>query len=237
MSSPGEPARVALVKSAGRADVFAVAIRKAGFVPVLVSPFRVEAVEGASESLAAGLGRRPEWVAVTSPHAAPSLEEHRERIAGLRIAAVGQGTASSLQSIGLRPLVIGEAGGAALAAAMVDAGLRTGDVVLHPCGQRVRPELGEALRSAGAVVRPVVVYRMVDDPVGERAADGEFAAVIVGSPRLAERAAGLFPDRPRAIAIGRTTAAALRDLGWPPVAVAARATAADVVGALAGLSR
>ena len=69
--------------------------------------------------------------------------------------------------------------------------------------------------------------------VGERAAQGEFAAVVVGSPNLAQRAATLFPARPPAVAIGRTTASALRDLGWPPAAVAATPSPADVASALA----
>jgi uroporphyrinogen-III synthase len=88
------------------------------------------------------------------------------------------------------------------------------------------------LESAGAVYVAVPVYRAVADVVGERAATGEFAAVVVGSPNLARRAASLFPARPPAVAIGRTTASALRDAGWPPAAVAATPTPADVAEAL-----
>ena len=74
---------------------------------------------------------------------------------------------------------------------------------------------------------------MIADPVGERAAAGEFAAVVIGSPRLGERAMELIPPpRPPSIAIGRTTAQALREIGWAPAAVAEKPTAKDVGAAL-----
>lgn len=225
--------RVAIVKSAGRADAFAEAVRGLGFVPVLVSPFREEPVAGGDAALAEALARRPRWIAVTSPHAVRALEPHLDQVARLSLTAVGPGTASALHSIGLRPAVVGDAGGEALARRMVAAGLVAGDVVVHPCAEESRRELGDALSAAGAVVLAVPVYRMVEDPVGERAAAGEFRAVVVGSPRLARRAAALFPKRPPAVAVGRTTAAAMRDLGWPPAQVAAMPTPEDVAGALA----
>jgi uroporphyrinogen-III synthase len=224
--------RVAIVKSAGRADEFARAVRDAGCVPVLVSPFRDERIEEGERRLADEIAKRPAWVAVTSPNAAPSLEPLRAKLAALRIAAVGPGTASTLHAIGLRPEIVGDAGGEALARRMADAGLRAGDVVVHACAEDARRELAATLAATGAVVVSVPCYRMVPDPVGERAAAGDFAAIVVGSPKLAQRAATLFPSRPPAIAVGRTTAAALRDLGWKPAHVAATPTPEDVAGAL-----
>lgn len=228
--------RVAIVKSAGRADPFAEAIRGAGFTPVLVSPFQVEEVPGAREALAEALASRPAWVAVTSPHAVPVLEGADLR--GARVAAVGAGTATAMQSAGFDEIaIVGEAGAESLGAKIVAAGVARGDAVLHPCGEDARADLGRVLAAAGARYVAVPVYRMVEDAVGERAATGAFAAVVVGSPNLARRAADLFPAHPPAIAIGRTTAAALRDLGWPPAAVAARPTPSDVAAALAAALR
>lgn len=224
-------ARVAIVKSAGRADAFAEAVREAGFVPVLVSPFRCDPVAGAERALAEALSGAA-WVAVTSPHAVAALAAQRAFLGRARIAAVGAGTASALHAEGLRAEIVGEMGGAALARKMTDEGVRRGDVVVHPCGVPARPELREALEAEGAAVRSVPVYEMAPDSVGERAAQGEFACVVVGSPRLAERASSLFPSRPPAIAVGRTTAAALRDLGWQPAAVAAQPTPRDVAAAV-----
>lgn len=229
--------RVALVKSPGRADAYAAAIRDAGFTPVLVSPFREEPVDPDPQALAAALAtaERGGWIAVTSPHAVPALQRWAKGsgLGGARFAAVGQGTAGALHSAGFRTVVVGDAGGAALARKMIEAGLARGDVVLHPCGFDARAELAEALGDVGVRVVAVAVYRMVADPVGERAVEGTFAAVIVGSPRLAQRAAELFrPPRPPVVAIGRTTASALRDAGWTPAAVAASPTPADVAAAL-----
>lgn len=229
--------RVAIVKSAGRADEFAEAVRGCGLVPVLVSPFRDERIAEGEAHLARELAAGPAWVAVTSPNAVPSLAAHRAALAGLRVAAVGTGTASALHSAGIPTDLVGDAGGEALARRMSAAGLAAGAVVVHPCAEDARRELAETLRAAGASVVAVPVYRMVADAVGERAAEGPFAAVVVGSPKLARRAAELFPSRPPAVAVGRTTAAAMRDLGWPPAAVAAAPTPQDVAAALRSLVR
>ena len=224
-------ARVAIVKSAGRADAFAQAVREIGLVPVLVSPFRVEEHEDALERLRSALAGRVAWLAVTSPNGAvEALGAFSKR--SFRVAAVGQGTATSLQARGFDVALVGEGGSEALGWKIVAAGLSAGDVVVHACGEDARPELRRVVERAGGVYAPVVVYRMVADPVGERAAEGEFAAVLVGSPNLARRAAELVPSHPPAVAIGRPTASALRDLGWPPAAVAAAPTPEDAAAAL-----
>ncbi|MCE9637531.1 MAG: uroporphyrinogen-III synthase [Planctomycetes bacterium] len=240
-----EPRRVAIVKSAGRADAFAKAVEQMGFVPVLVSPFREERIDGQDASFERLLRRGPtpipgrpaagppRWVAVTSPNAAWVLESVNPWPDDVRIAVVGQGTASAVLATGRRVDLVGDAGGKALARRMIESDLAPGDVVLFPCGDETRPELTAELGDADVHVVTIPVYRMVDDPVGERAATGEFAAVVVGSPRLGERALRLFPSpRPPAIALGRTTAAALVAYGWPPAAVAAEATPEAVVEAL-----
>lgn len=225
--------RVALVKSAGRADRFAQAVLEVGAVPVLVTPFRREDVPHADEILRAALRPLPDWAVVTSPHAAPLLGRVLPRTSALRVAAIGPGTASALHSAGVRPDLIGSRGGTELAQDMIAAGCAAGQQVLHAAGEPSRPELAAALAAVGVDVVTVPVYRMVRDPIGERSAVGHFDAVVVASPRLAGRAVELFADHPPVVAIGRTTAAALRDLGWPPVAVAAKAVPEDVAFALA----
>jgi len=224
-------ARVAIVKSAGRADAFAQAVREIGLVPVLVSPFRVDEDDGAYDALSTALAGPVAWFAVTSPNAALEVLESFSE-GSFRVAAVGQGTASALQGLGFEVALVGEGGAEALGWKIVAAGLQQGDVVVHACGEEARQELRRVIERSGGVYRRVVVYRTVPDPVGERAAVGEFAAVLVGSPNLARRAVELFPSRPPAVAIGRTTAAAMRDLGWPVAAVAAAPTPDDAAAAL-----
>ena len=251
MSPSGAAAapRVALVKSAGRADAFGRALREAGFVPVLVSPFQREVITdgereftdalafavGLTDMAASGGAGATTWVAVTSAQALPALEAAGHFLRGVRIAAVGGGTAMSLNAAGLPAGVVGDAGGAALGLAMLRAGLRPGSVVFHPCNEDARPEFARVLTEAGVDVRAIPVYRMIPDVVGERSAVGAFHAVVVASPRLAQRAMELFPARPPVVAVGRTTAAALRDLGWPPVAVAASPSPVDVAAAVSSI--
>ena len=234
--------RVALVKSAGRADDFAVALRAAGFVPVLVSPFQREPLASGEVRLqralacARGLGGLRVWIAVTSAQAVPSLAGLQDLLRDARFAAVGGGTATALHAAGFDAEGVGESGGAALGRAMLAAGVTPHDTVLHPCALDVRSELKEVLAEAGIELGVCPVYRMVPDAIGARAAQGEFHAVVIASPRLAERAAQLFPGRPSAVAIGRTTAAALRDLGWAPAAVAATPSPADVAAAVTNVT-
>jgi uroporphyrinogen-III synthase len=226
------PARVAIVKSAGRADAFADAVREIGLAPVLVSPFRFEPVDGARAAVAEALkAAGTTWLVVTSPHAVDACE-------GLvpewfDVAAVGPGTASALQARDFNVDLVGEGGAESLGRKIVERGIEPGDRVVHACGEDARQELRRVIERAGGTYVAVPVYRAVPDAVGERSAVGEFAAVVVGSPNLARRAAELFPSRPPCVAIGRTTASALRDLGWAPAAVAAAPSPADVAAALA----
>jgi uroporphyrinogen-III synthase len=232
---------VAIVKSAGRADVFVAAARSVGCTPVLISPFRDERVEGFERPLAAALREDVTWVAITSPNAVTRLGEFAQQLAALDVAAVGPGTATALHTLDVLPALVGTGGGTELARLVLERtppGSEAGGGparrvrVVHPCAEESRPEFSRMLREAGADVRSVPVYRMVRDRVGERSAEGAFDAVVIGSPRLAQRASELFPARPPAVAIGRTTAAAMRDLGWRPRMVAATASPADVARAL-----
>jgi uroporphyrinogen-III synthase len=229
-------ARVAVVKSAGRADVLADAVRRLGLVPVLVSPFQVEELPDVHHRMCVVLAQRVAWFAVTSPNACVRVLE-MFAMGSFQVASVGEGTASALQSLGFQVALVGDAGAESLGRQIVARGLAPGDVVVHACAVDARPELRRVIEEAGGHYIAAPVYRMAPDPVGERAATGEFAAVLVGSPNLARRAAELFVSRPPAVAIGRTTAAALRDLGWPPAAVAATPTADDVAAAVAAALR
>jgi len=225
------PARVAIVKSAGRADAFADAVREIGLAPVLVSPFQIEPIDGARAAVGAALGAKgTTWLVVTSPHAVDACDGFVPE--WFDVAAVGPGTASALQSREFNVDLIGEGGAESLGRQIVAMGVAPGDRVVHPCGEDARQELRRVIEGAGGTYVAVPVYRAVPDAVGERAAAGEFAAVVVGSPNLARRAYDLFPSRPPAVAIGRTTASALRDLGWTPAAVAATPTPEDVAAAL-----
>jgi uroporphyrinogen-III synthase len=122
---------------------------------------------------------------------------------------------------------------AALGRAMIDAGV--GSPVLHPAGEERRPELGRTLAAAGVSVDLVSCYRMVPAEAADLAAAARRGGVlIVGSPLVVRRLAGatLPRERPRLVALGPTTAAAAREAGWIPDAVASAPNVAAAAAAV-----
>lgn len=153
------------------------------------------------------------------------------------IAVVGASTARRARDLGLPVSRIGSGGAAELCEE-----LRRD---LEPCPLVwVRPEEAhaepfEALEAAGFTVRPLVAYRTLPveglDPLGERIRRGEFAAVVLTSPsafRALSAVAGSALASTRRVALGRTTARALRDAGLPADEVAERPDPEAVADAL-----
>lgn len=195
---------------------------------------------------AAELLRRFGWVAFASERAVTALVE-AARTAGTldllrtrKLAAVGPGTAAALAAHGLEPtLVAGVSTGEGLAEALVPR-LQPGELVLLPAAEEGRRTLEEGLAAAGAAVERVAAYR--SRPVGSTPEGwGEVVAhpprcVLFGSPRTVEAflalpgAEALVP-RVRAVAVGPTTAAALRARGWEPAAIASAPTPPEWVEA------
>jgi uroporphyrinogen-III synthase len=186
-------------------------------------------------------------LAFTSPRAACSIID---RAAVLKLTlttkppdvwAVGPATASALgDALGQvrQPRTGGGdgVGAAALARAMLDAGVRS--PVLFPCGESHRDELPRALRRSGIEVDEVICYRSV--LASEEAARGAAAGatlLVVTSPRvvgLLTRACS--PEvRPELIVVGPTTAAAAHQAGWAPTAMASEPSAGAVASAITGL--
>jgi uroporphyrinogen-III synthase len=195
---------------------------------------------------AAELLRRFSWVAFASERAVTALVE-AARTAGTldvlrtrKLAAVGPATAAALTAHGLEPtLVAAVSTGEGLAEALVPR-LQPGEVVLLPAAEQGRRALEDGLAVAGVTVERVVAYR--SSPAGSAPAGwAEVVAhpprcVLFGSPRTVEAflslpgAAGLV-GVVLAVAVGPTTAAALRDRGWEPAAIASAPTPPEWVEA------
>jgi len=194
---------------------------------------------------AAELLRRFGWVAFASERAVTALVE-AARTAGTldvlrtrKLAAVGPGTAAALSAHGLEPtLVAGVSSGEGLAEALGPR-IQPGEVVLLPAAEEGRRSLEDGLAAAGAVVERVAAYRARPGSTPE--GWGEVVAhpprcVLFGSPRTVEAflalpgAEALVP-RVRAVAVGPTTAAALRSRGWEPAAIASAPTPPEWVEA------
>ena len=219
---------VLLVRPDGN-DTDAAALVAAG-IPVLVDPYLV--VSPASDEVpgqqllvdleASGGG---DWLVLTSPRAiaawnalvgsdALTQAVAGARARGLRVAAVGTSTASTIDP---PAELVGTSG----ADALVDdlTALPPGRA-LFPHGRLTRPALPDALTTAGWTVASAVVYDTV--PVTERPASagavssGNVAAVLLRSPS-AVAAVARWADVPagvRIVAVGPSTTAAAHERGW-----------------------
>jgi len=208
------------------------------------------------------------WLAVTSQAAVAVLADraaaHDDGLAallargGVRVGAVGPGTARALEALGVRVDVVPPVRStavdlvAALTAADASAtGVAPADPrdaapaprVLFPRGDLAARTLADGLTSAGWDVDDVVVYRTVPagppEPQVARAwAAGDVHAALLtsaSSVRALLDHLGPPPAATRVVVIGPSTAAEARRLGVRVDAVAARQTLAGLVDALTDL--
>lgn len=238
MSLSGSP-RVAVTRSEGSDGPLSTALRRRGLVPVPCPVIEhLAPADPASLQRAAGHLDRFDWLVATSARAVEALAGPRPAPwpRGLRCAAVGAATAAGFQRHGMTPAVVAPAGGADdLIALLRHADRWPGRTVLMPQAAEGRSDVVTALRAEGAVVTVVHAYRTVSRPPSEiRQAWGAASAegVVFASPSAARallEAVGVADvARVRAIvAIGATTAQALRTLGLDPhISPAARFEAA-----------
>ena len=155
------------------------------------------------------------------------------------VAAVGPTTAAALDRIGLTAALVAQSPstGHALAELLI-ARLHPHARVLVVQARHSQPELAELLRAAGHDVAVAVVYENVEPAAPGAPALAEAAhsrAIFLAAPSAADRLLAWAPGlRDRSlIAIGATTAAALRDKhGVEPAAQAASPDLADVAAVL-----
>jgi uroporphyrinogen III methyltransferase/synthase len=161
------------------------------------------------------------------------------QLGGLKLAAIGPGTAAELESYRLKAdLVPNEFRAEDLAAAL--AGQGGGLRFLLVRASRGREVLAETLQTAGAKVQQIVVYESRDvlQPDAEiRAAltAGRIDWITVTSSAIARALAALFGEdlkRARLVSISPLTSAALHELGFTPAAEASEYTMSGVVQAL-----
>jgi uroporphyrinogen III methyltransferase / synthase len=192
------------------------------------------------------------WIVFTSRNAVRVVCAWLEANGGLiphamKVAAVGPGTADELQARKVTPdCVPAEASGEALAAALTELGI-SGASVLLPLGDLAGDQLQHNLEGAGARVTAIKVYETVPaqraDPTAlEALRAGTIDVVALASPSAFRNLVNLPADgiddalrRAQLVAIGPTTAAAIRAAGFQPGAVAAQHTTYGLVGAIVGL--
>jgi uroporphyrinogen-III synthase len=173
------------------------------------------------------------------------------RPAALRVAAVGEATAASLAEAGWAADVVPEtATGDALVVALAEAGVGDGDRVFFPASEIARDVVPDGVRRLGASVTQVVAYRTVMPPLDAAACRtaleaGAVQIVAFTSPStvqnlqelLGPEIFGLAVRTARAVAIGPTTADAVRGAGFDNVAEAEPHSLEGLADRVAALAR
>lgn len=207
-----------------------------GFV-VLERPALTTTWRAPSAQELAALDSPPDAWAFTSRRAVEAYELALARgelppACGL-VTAVGKGTAARLAAAGLTPLVAEPETGAVLARLLAER-LKAGAHVAWPCGEVTREEFPLGLRAAGLVPVPLTLYASVlaamaplPEPVD---------VVFVASPRAARHVLESYPALREAVwvALGTTTAAALREAGILRIVIS---VATDVAAQQAAVER
>lgn len=159
------------------------------------------------------------------------------------LAAVGRRTASALRRAGAEVALVGERSQASSVAEAFLADPRAAAPVGLPQGDRALPTLRRALEREGFETRPLVLYETVTEPFDDLAspsqgapgADGLPTVVVLASPS----AAGALPESAALgatlVAIGPTTAGAVKARGFPCLQ-AASPSVAGVLAAVDGIS-
>jgi uroporphyrinogen III methyltransferase/synthase len=168
------------------------------------------------------------------------LEGGFERLAAVRLAAIGPGTAAELARYGLATdLVPEEYRAESLAAALAPHAM--GKRFLLARASRGRQVLPDDLAAVGGIIEQVVVYTSHDvetaDPqVAAALSAGRVDWVTVTSSAIARAIVALFGEqlhKARLASISPITSQTLRELGYPPAAEAVEYTMAGLVAAMA----
>lgn len=184
-----------------------------------------------------------DWIAVTSPNAVAAvfaaLHDARD-LAGVRVAAVGPGTAAALSTRGIVADLLPERSNAEGLLAAFPPPPPGGGRVLLPQSSIARPVLADGLRAAGWDVTVVHAYRTVPVPIDDagRARLREADVIALTSSSTAANLADAFGTDIGAlagstiVAIGPATAETARARG---IDVAAVAETHDLDGLVAAI--
>ncbi|MFN8050184.1 MAG: uroporphyrinogen-III C-methyltransferase [Acidimicrobiales bacterium] len=180
---------------------------------------------GASLTAAAASVADHDWVVLTSPNGASrflAAVGDARRLAGVRIAVIGPGTAAEVERHLLTPDLLPERYVAEGLLEVFGAPPQGGGSVLLPQAADARPVLAEGLRELGWNVDVVEAYRTVAPTLDEAVLDEVAAAdaVVFASSSAVENFVTAVPPEVRpsvALAIGPISGATARDAGFDPV--------------------
>ena len=224
---------VAVTRARAQASALAARLRELGAEVVEAPAIRTRSLEAELPDLAGF-----DLLCVTSPNGAHELftrlRDARD-LAGLRVAAIGPGTARALREHGIAADVVPER---SVAEGLVEA-LRDIPVsrTLIARAAEGRDVLPRALRERGAEVVEVALYETVPEPLDDATREAAVAADYVtftsaSSVRFFLQAAGDAHPGGRIVSIGPATSAELREHGLEPAVEADPHTPDGLVAAL-----
>lgn len=241
--------RIAITRPASSCAALAARLEEAG-ASVLVAPAihrgppsSWERLDSALVKLAAG---GYDGVLFTSPATVDPFCERlagRDGLQGVTVGAVGPGTRAALAARGIEASIVpSREDGASLAAEVASMfGPRlAGARFLQPRAEEGREELSAGLAARGATVDVVPAYRTTPveaealRPLVVEMRTGRLDAVVFASPSAVNSVLDVATDlgAAKAVAIGETTAGALRERGIGRVFVAATADDEGLLGAV-----
>ena len=247
-TSPVRGARVLVTGTPEMADAQITRLRAIGANPFYFPTVRIEpaADTGALEhAIADATAGAYDWIMVTSANAVPAIAACLQPDSPItaKIASVGERTADALSNVGLQVALVPEDQSARGMLAALASEPLTEKRVLLPLSSIARPTLADGLRERGAVVDVVTAYQTV--PVTEVDAgtiaslkNRETNAVMLSSPSAVASLVDLLGAQIATIsgaffiAIGKTTASAMRDADLPVHSVATEPTPNGIVNAL-----
>ena len=223
--------QVVVCRAPGQASVLSQRLRALGAVPLEVPVIEIDDPPDGGAALAAAAGRIAiyDWVAFTSPNSVERLFAHlhdARDLGGVRVAAIGPGTAAGLEARGVRADLLPET---SVAESLVVALTGTGGAgrILLPQAAAARPVLADGLRAGGWTVDVVEAYRtrpVVPSPDVVAAAAKADAIAFTSSSTVDNFLDGAGPEAvpPVVVCIGPVTADTARRRGLTVTAVADR---------------
>jgi hydroxymethylbilane synthase len=251
VKSPLAGKRIVITRPEDQAAELVAVLRNEGAQPLLIPTIRIAPLADLTPlDQAIAQVERYDWLLFTSANAVAIFGE-RWQAAGqspaalqqVAIGAVGPATAEAIGQLGVTPTVVPQTHVAeALAAGLGDV---AGQRILVPQAKAARPTLVEQLRAKGAHVDAIPIYDTLPVPLSAEAlealAQGVDAVLFTSSSTVrhllaavAEHAAAQGQvEKAAAICIGPITAQTAREAGLSVGAVAAEATVAGLMQALA----
>ncbi len=242
--SPLTGVRIAVTRAGERNLAVASPLRAAGATVHEVPLTRIESLDQAALHLAVAVLTSYNWVLLTSVNAVEHLARaitptSAHFLRTRKLAVVGPATASAAEALEWRATLVPER---FAAESLVDAMSSRADVdgarMLYPCAQASRDVLPNGLRSLGAIVDVVHVYRSAPDPAGQAqlrtlATAGALDLITVAGPSVVDALLDALPAeyarRLPVACIGPVTARAARLAGFPVKVESSAATAEGLV--------